>query len=191
MRLFLDICQGLGVSAAAGVRPFLPALVVGALASADLGVDFDGTDYAFLEAPGWLLGVAAALVVAFLVRARLQEGPGEAAVGGIAIGLGALLFAGTLADHGYDSWPGLVGGAAAATLGQLSARDLMRRTSRRLDDAARAALPIYFEGAGLALAALSVLVPPVSLLALAFLAWLLLGGRRREGGKYAGLRILR
>ncbi len=61
----------------------------------------------------------------------------------------------------------------------------MRRTSARLDDEARAALPVYFEGAGLVLAGLSVLVPPVSLAAIAFLAWLLLGGRRREGEKYA------
>ena len=52
MRLFLDICQGLGLGAAAGVRPFLPALLTGALASGDLGVDFDGTKYRFLESSG-------------------------------------------------------------------------------------------------------------------------------------------
>ena len=45
--------------------------------------------------------------------------------------------------------------------------------------------------AGLVLAGLSVLVPPVSLVALAFLVWLLLQQRRRAGQKYAGLRILR
>jgi len=49
MQLLLDILQGAGVATATGIRPFLPALAVGALASADLGVDFDGTDYAFLE----------------------------------------------------------------------------------------------------------------------------------------------
>jgi hypothetical protein len=41
------------------------------------------------------------------------------------------------------------------------------------------------------LAALSILIPPVSILAIAFLIWLLAGGRRRSGEKYAGLRILR
>ena len=50
---------------------------------------------------------------------------------------------------------------------------------------------MYADGIALALAALSILVPPVSVLALGFLAWLLLGGRRREGEKYAGLRVLR
>jgi hypothetical protein len=50
---------------------------------------------------------------------------------------------------------------------------------------------VYFEGAGMLLVVLSVLVPPVSLVALGFLVWLLAGGRRRESEKYAGLRILR
>jgi hypothetical protein len=191
MRLFLDICQGLGLSAATGIRPFLPALLTGALASGDVGVDFDGTRYDFLESPAWLLAMAILLVVAILLRGLLESGAFEAALGGIAIGLGALLFAGTLADHGYASVPGLVGGAAVALLAQMSSRDLMARASRRLDREARGALPIYFEGAGLVIAGLSVLIPPVSLVAVAFLVWLLLGGRRREGAKYAGLRILR
>jgi hypothetical protein len=38
---------------------------------------------------------------------------------------------------------------------------------------------------------LSILFPPLALLVLAGLLWLLLGSRRREGEKYAGLRILR
>ena len=41
------------------------------------------------------------------------------------------------------------------------------------------------------IAGLSVLIPPVSVLALGFFIWLRLGGRRREGEKHAGLRILR
>jgi hypothetical protein len=37
----------------------------------------------------------------------------------------------------------------------------------------------------------SILFPPLAILVIAGLAWLLVGGRRREGEKYAGLRILR
>src|ERR687883_535340 len=55
MSLFLDIGQGAGVSGATGVRPFLPALLAGALAKNDSGVDFDGTDFSFLESPWFLL----------------------------------------------------------------------------------------------------------------------------------------
>jgi hypothetical protein len=52
-------------------------------------------------------------------------------------------------------------------------------------------LPLYGEGAALLAAGASVLFPPLAILVLAALAWLLMGGRRREGEKYAGLRILR
>jgi len=191
VRLLLDICQGLGLGAAAGVRPFLPALLTGGLASADVGIDFDGTRYDFLESPVWLLALTILLVVSLLLRAVLESTAFEASLAGIAIGIGALLFAGTLADHGYVAWPGLVAGGAVALLAQASSRDLSARVSKRLDREARGALPIYFEGAAVVIAGLAILIPPVSLLAVALLVWLLLGGKRREGERYAGLRILR
>jgi hypothetical protein len=53
------------------------------------------------------------------------------------------------------------------------------------------ALPYYGEGVSLLAAGLSVLFPPLALLVIAGLGWLAAGGRRREGEKYAGLRILR
>jgi hypothetical protein len=43
----------------------------------------------------------------------------------------------------------------------------------------------------LAAALLSVLAPGVGVVLILGLGWLLLAGRRREGQKYAGLRILR
>ena len=54
-----------------------------------------------------------------------------------------------------------------------------------------AALPLYAEGSALLAAGLSVLFPPLGVLIVAGLLWLLLGGRRRSGEKYAGLRILK
>ena len=193
--MFLDLLQGLGLGAATGIRPFLPAIVVGLFAMADKAVDFDGTSYAFLESPVWLVGLGALLVASFLLVRRDEPGAVNAAIAGLAIGLGALLFAGSLADNGRDSagWTvlGLAGGAAAAALGNASVRDLAARTARRLDDAARRALPLWFEGVAVLLAVLCLVVPPVALLAVPFLVWLLLGNRRREGGKYAGLRVLR
>ena len=53
------------------------------------------------------------------------------------------------------------------------------------------ALPVYAEGAALAAAGLSILFPPLAVIVIAALVWLLAGGRRRAGEKYAGLRILR
>src|SRR5690349_24479382 len=47
--LFMDIGQGTGLAGSSGVRPFLPPLLAGALARGDVGLDFSGTDYRFLE----------------------------------------------------------------------------------------------------------------------------------------------
>lgn len=196
MRLFLAICQGAGFSVGAGIRPFLPTLLVGVLARGNLGIDFTGTDYAFIESPWFLFALVAALFATALVERRagpeaLDSGPGGAALAGIALGLGAVLFAAALAAEGFVSWPGLLGGLACAAVAQAATRELLARVRRRLDASAAAALPLYAEGAGTASAGLSVPAPPVGLLALAFVVWLLISGRRREGRKFAGLRVLR
>jgi hypothetical protein len=191
MKLLLDILQGVGLSSATGIRPFLPTLAVGGFALADIGLDFENTDFAFLEAPVFLLAVAIAMVVSLLVRSRLETPAAAAALSGIGIGLGALLFAGTLDDRHATWWPGLIGGLLCAVLAGAAVRDLFTRTRARLDREAAAALPVYAEGVAVVLAALSILIPPVSLIAIGFFVWLLAGGRRRSGEKYAGLRILR
>jgi hypothetical protein len=97
MKLLLNILQGIGLATASGVRPFLPTLTAGALASADVGVDYDGTAFSFLESPVFLLAVAIVMVLTFLLRGRLDTTAGAAAISGIGIGLGALLCAATLA----------------------------------------------------------------------------------------------
>jgi hypothetical protein len=194
VKLLLDILQGMGVAGATGVRPFLPTLVTGGLATADAGVDFDGTDFSFLESPVFLVIVAVAAAAAFAMETRgndLEGGLVGSFLGGIALGLGAVLCAGTIDDRHGVWWYGLLLGLACAGLGQLAARDLFGRVRGRLDADARGALPVYAEGLALVAAAGAILFPPLAIVVLGFLAWLLLGGRRREGEKYAGLRILR
>jgi hypothetical protein len=192
LALLIDILQGMGLAGAAGVRPFLPALVAGALATADVGIDYEGTPFAFLEQPAWLLAVVVVLIVVVVTQRRdALAGPLESALQGIGIGLGALLFAATLADNTDIWWPGLLAGGLCAALAGAATRQLTGRVRARLDDEARGALPVYLEGAAVLLAGLSVVVAPISVLALGFFAFLLRGGRRREGEKYAGLRILR
>src|SRR3954451_14003799 len=123
MSLFMDIGQGAGLSGASGVRPFLPALLAGTLARGDSGLDFDGTDYSFLESSWFLLAILALAVASYALqrrretvaqtkpagrpgdpRATLQSGgrglpePADAAMLVLGMVLGALLFAGSLAD---------------------------------------------------------------------------------------------
>jgi Domain of unknown function (DUF4126) len=191
MDFVLDLLQGTGIAAGIGIRPFLPVLLVGALASGDLGLDFDGTDFAFLESPGFLLAVVAMVVIAYVAERRLGWARLEWPLLALAVALGALQGAGSLADRDHPIVPGIIAGAAAAVLGFFAVRSLFSRVRRRLDPEAQAALPLYGESAAVTAAGVSVLFPPLAILVLAALAWLLAGGRRRAGEKYAGLRILR
>ena len=194
MEFVLDLLQGAGIAAAIGIRPFLPVLLAGALASADAGLDFDGTSFAFLEQWPFLLGILVLVAVIDLGLGRrtdLDAAPVVWLLLAIAVALGALEAAGSLADRDHPVIAGIVAGAAAAALGFFAARSLFGRVRRRLDPDAQTALPVYGETAALAAAGASILFPPLAVLVLATLAWLLLGARRREGEKYAGLRILR
>jgi len=197
MNVFLDLTLGAGLAVAAGLRPFLPAVLAGGLATADLGLDFDRGGWGFLESAPFLIAMAVGFaVMAALERRwgseRLESGPTGAAFNGIALGVGAVLFAGALAQHTSVGWLGLIGGLACAALSQSVERGLLARTRARLSDlAARQALPLYFELAALVMAGVCVLAPPVSLVVLALMAWLALAGRRRESERYAGLRVLR
>jgi hypothetical protein len=194
MDYLLDLLQGMGIAAAIGIRPFLPTLLAGALAAGDVGLDFDGTDFSFLEKPGFLLGVVVAVAILGLLERRQDLWANMTAVAtliAIALVLGALQCAASIADGSDDWWPGLPIGAAAAALGFVAARSLFSRVRARLDADAQSALPLYGEGSALLAAGASILFPPLAILVVAALAWLLLGGRRRAGEKYAGLRILR
>jgi hypothetical protein len=196
VHLVFDIFQGIGVAAAVGIRPFLPALAVGALAAGDVQIDFKGTDYSFLQGATFLLGLVVGVILLALAERRLaperlERGPAALVLGAISLALGALLFAGCLCRGHYTVWPGYIGGVVCAAIALAATRPLFARARARLDQAAAAAVPLYAEAAGLALAVLSVLAPPFGPIGLALLLWLLVAGRGRGDQKYAGLRILR
>ena len=195
MSLFMDIGTGAGLAGATGVRPFLPPLLAGALARGDVGIDFDGTDWSFLESPGFLGAVAALGLVAYWLDRSREGGEPRSAVDlallGLAAVLGAFMFAGALADGGHGSILGLVAGPVCALLAGLAVGGLVQRARRRLDPAAAGLLTVYADMAALLLAAVAVFVPPLSFVALIGFVALLFGSRRREGEKYAGLRVLR
>ena len=197
----MDIGTGAGLSSSTGIRPYLPPLLAGALARGDVGIDFDGTDFSFLESTAFLAAVLVLAVVAFLVersawrsardRQRRPRDPFDVLAGLIGIALGALLFAGVLADNGEAAWIGLVLGPLCAALAWIALGGLVERVRTRLEPAQAALLSVYADGAALILAAIAVFVPPLAYLAIPAFVILILGARRREGQKYAGLRILR
>jgi len=194
---FFDIGLGLGLATACGLRPYLPALLAGALgSSAALGVSFGKGHFHFLQSGWWLLAVAAVLGAGYLAQLRLSRERFDAVASGVigaqALAVGALLFAGTLAAHGDVWWPGLAAGAAAAVLARTAVAPVITGARSRLPDrAAREALTVYLDAASLALAALVALLHPLGYLAPLPLAWLLARARSRAGARYAGLRIMR
>ncbi len=204
--IFFYIGLGAGLAAACGLRPFLPVLLAGALGSAKaLGVGFTHDPYRFLQSSWWLLVVVVVFVAAYALQLllgltptldpdaeRTRPDPLAAALAGIAYGTGALLFAGTLSDHGDAWWPGLLGGLLAVFLAQTACAPIIARARGRLPDrGAREALTLYLDAAALVFAGLIALLHPLGYVLLALLGWLALRGRARAGERYAGLRILR
>jgi hypothetical protein len=96
-----------------------------------------------------------------------------------------------LADNGEEVWVGLVFGPLCAALAWVAIGGLVERVRTRLEPDQAALLSAYADGAALILAAIAVFLPPLAYLAIPGFVLLILGGRRREGEKYAGLRILR
>lgn len=204
--LVFYIGLGLGLALAAGVRPFLPLLLAGALASAKaLGVSFGRDPFTFLESHWWLLAVVVALALAYALQILLSMEPAidpadrsrradvlAASIAGLSMGAAAALFGGTLAAHHDAAWPGVLGGFVVAGLAQRVCVPLIVRTRSRLADrGAREAVTLYVDSVALVLAVLSCLLHVLGYLELGLFAWAWTQARARVSEKHAGLRILR
>jgi hypothetical protein len=199
MSLAFQIGFGVGVGLACGLRPFLPTLLACALATGhDLHLAFRYGHFHFLEKDWWLCAVAGLYVVAWAVQVLLKADPfGWRSPLAIALGLvgaaaAALLFGGTLRDHGHSGWIGAAAGAVCAALAWAAVQPVLSGARQRLEDrAARDALTLYVDGVALVCAAITIAYKPLGFALALPLLWLVIGTRRRKGAKYAGLRILR
>lgn len=133
------------------------------------------------------LGLALAAGI-FAGASGRRDAIGTALLVAAAVG-GAALFGLSLREEDHPAWPGFPVGAVVAWFAFTVTRDVAAGAAGRED--AGAATGILIAAAALMLAAVSLFLQPVSLVALAGLAWLALGRRRRAGRKYEGLRTLR
>ena len=199
MDFVFDLLQAAGIAAAVGIRPFLPVAAGRRARRGDLGMDFDGTDFAFLEESPFLLAVGRrARRCSTWSRRRAGRDAASRLVLHVARGrrassLGALLAAPARSPTTATRWsPASSSASSAPRSASPRARSLFARVrSAPGPEARRRAAALRARRAALAAAGLSVLFPPLAILVIAALAWLLAGGRRRAGEKYAGLRILR
>lgn len=209
MDLFLAICQGLGLALAIGIGGPIAALFASMMGSLKVGFDPEHTDYGFITATWFLITLLALTVITVIARGRESA---RIPVVVLLAAAGALAFAASLAEAGEAAWPGLIVGALVTGATALVSSDVLDGAISRAKAAgagrggvgrdsgneggspeadAANVLIVGFTVAGVVIAALALLVPPVALLAGIAVLVVALGRRRKAGEKYEGLRILR
>ena len=173
------------------MRPFLPALLAGALAGGNIGIDFERGSFDFLESPAFLFAVLVLAVASYVAERGRVGRPLEIALAVAGGALGALLCAGAISAGGQEGWIGLLIGAACAALGFFAVARLLSRARGRAEGSAASLFAVYGDVVALVLAAVAIFLPPVALLALVAFVVLLVRSRSEHGRKYEGLRVLR
>ncbi len=102
---------------------------------------------------------------------------------------GGALFGISLAQEDHPAYPGWPLGALFAAFAFVVVRDIAESASRRTDGDSLTSVLIAV--AALALAGLSIVLPPVAVVAFIGLVWIWFGRRRKASRKYEGLRTLR
>jgi hypothetical protein len=134
-------------------------------------------------------GLGLALATGAFGGASGRRGPVGALLLVVAMVGGGLLFGWSLDQEDHPAWPGFAAGAVCAAAAFVVVRDFAAGALARAGDGGYTGGLIALSA--LVLAGLSLLLPPVALLALAGLLWLWAGRQRREARKYEGLRTLR
>jgi hypothetical protein len=142
----------------------------------------------FLLAICQALGIA--LAVGALAGATGPQGGTSAILEWVAAAVGAAAAALSMSIDDQSIIGGIVVGAVGGWLAARVISAIVFGAARRAESGF-GTVGFIVSLAALVLAGLSILLPPVSLVALLVLAWLAVARRRRSERKYEGLRILR
>lgn len=186
-----DILQAIGLGLAFGLRPVFAPLLVALLAALHVGIDLRGTDFSDLGGtPG--LVVIAVIAVAWIAYEIGRGGINPILHLVIAVVFAGAFGAGSVADHSGTWWPGLIAGIVAAIIAWAALTPLLAGARQRLagEKDAGLILPVLVELTAVVTAFLSLIFPPLAVIALLAVLVLLVRGRRNRDGRYAGLRTL-
>lgn len=191
METLLTVGTGVGLSSIAGIRAFLPLVLVGLFAR--LGLFTLPAPFGLLE--DWL--VIGALVVLALLESGLDKVPALDSIFDVVqiplrIIAGAVLFSAALgAGLDAEAIPELAAGGAIAGLVAVSKYFLRPSANASGAGVSASFLSSSEDVVALVGGMVAVLVPLVSLALVAFLLFFFFRVRRRRDRKYGGLRILR
>lgn len=183
-----DILQALGLGLAFGLRPVLAPLVVAICAAAGVGIELDGTVVEFLgDAPA--VGFFVVFAIAWLVLDATRGAVHAWASLLVAALFAAAFGAGGFDEHSADWWPGALAGALGALIAWAALTPLLAGVRQRLagEQDAAVVLPALIELTAVLTAFLSLIFPPLAVVALLAVLVLLARGRKRDQ-RFAGLR---
>jgi Domain of unknown function (DUF4126) len=186
-----DILQAIGLGLAFGLRPVFAPLAVALLAALHVGIDLRGTDFSDLASTPLLIALAV-LALAWLAF-EIGRGALHPAVHlVIAVVFAGAFGAGSVDEHSSAWWPGVIAGVAGAVLAWAALTPLLAGARQRLagEKEAGIILPVLVELTAVITAFLSLVFPPLAVIALIAVVVLLVRGRRNRDGRYAGLRTL-
>ena len=185
-----DILQALGIGLAFGLRPALAPLLVAVFATLGWGVDLDGTVVDFLGGSPAIAG----FVVFALIWLALDATEGRINQWVhllVAVVFAAAFGAGLVDDNSDVWWPGVVAGVAGAVLAWAALTPILAGVRQRLagEQDAGLVLPALTELTAVVTAALSLVLPPLAIVA-ALACLVLIFRSRGKDRRYAGLRTL-
>lgn len=185
-----DILQAIGLGVAFGLRPALAPLVVAICAVAGLAIDLDGTAFEFLTEASALI-VLAVFAAGWIALNTVRGMVNHVAVLVIAVALAAMFGGGGYDEHAAQWWPGALAGGLAALVTWFTLSPLLAGAARRVagEKEASMVLPVVTELVAIVVAFLSIVFPPLAVVALIAVLVLTVRGRGRDD-RYAGLRTL-
>ena len=192
---FALVCLGAGLAVLCGLRAFLPLAIMGLVSRIDVfgPLDLHGTNFAFLN-NSWVIVALFVLALIEIIadKVPLLGSAQDLVATPIRVAAGAVAFGAALA--GYQPLVVILALAAGALLAGVSqgVKGFIRPGATGVGGGETNAFLSFFEDLAALFGTLAVLLfPPLGIVLVLFLLYLVFRLRQRRKRKYRGLRILK